>query len=125
VVHFVHKHFWYLPARLIWTQSSASVPAVLHPSLSRACVSGLTTNERYSEAARDVRTFLEGRRRDLATSLRLRMAQASEAQRYEEAGSYRDLLHTIEEIDERQKIDAAEGTISTCWLGMPNRRKLP
>ena len=43
------------------------------------CVAGLTTDERYAEAARDARTFLEGRRHDLIASLRERMAQASES----------------------------------------------
>ena len=60
------------------------------------CVAGLVTDERYAEAARDVRLFLEGRRSDLAQSLKERMQQASEAQRYEEAAGYRDLLRTLE-----------------------------
>src|ERR1700729_2633656 len=42
------------------------------------CVDGLVTDERYAEAARDVRLFLEGRRSDLAQSLKDRMQSASE-----------------------------------------------
>ena len=49
------------------------------------------------------------------------MMQASEAQQYEQAGSYRDLLRTIEEIEERQKIAAAAGddTDVLAWYAEP------
>ncbi len=85
------------------------------------CVAGLTTDEIYAEAARDTRTFLEGRRHDLIASLRERMAQASAAQQYEQAASYRDLLRTIEDIEERQKIAAAAGddTDVLAWYAEP------
>jgi excinuclease ABC subunit C len=85
------------------------------------CVAGLTTDEIYAEAARDTRTFLEGRRHDLMKSLRERMAQSSAAQQYEQAASYRDLLATIEDIEERQKIAAAAGddTDVLAWYAEP------
>jgi len=73
------------------------------------CVPGLTTDERYAEAARDVRMFLEGHRTDLLHSLEARMQKASEEERYETAAMYRDLMRTVEEIEERQKIAAAQG----------------
>ena len=87
------------------------------------CVAGLTTDELYAEAARDTRTFLEGRRHDLAASLRGRMAQASESQNYERAAGYRDLLRTLEEIEERQKIAASAGddTDVVAWYAEPPR----
>jgi excinuclease ABC subunit C len=72
-------------------------------------VPGLTTDDKYAEAVRDTRMFLEGRRTDLMGSLESRMLDASESERYEQAASYRDLLHTLAEIEERQKIAAAEG----------------
>src|SRR5204863_7399587 len=52
---------------------------------------------------------LEGRHQDLASELRKRMEQASEAMRFEEAGGLRDLLATVEEMQERQKMAAASG----------------
>ncbi|OFV82896.1 MAG: excinuclease ABC subunit C, partial [Acidobacteria bacterium RIFCSPHIGHO2_02_FULL_67_57] len=73
------------------------------------CVAGLTTDERYAEAARDVRLFLEGRHAALLSSLRARMAQASADERYEQAAVYRDLLRTVEEVEEKQKLAAATG----------------
>jgi excinuclease ABC subunit C len=72
-------------------------------------VPGLTTDDKYAEAVRDTRMFLEGRRTDLMGSLESRMLDASDSERYEQAASYRDLLHTLAEIEERQKIAAAEG----------------
>ena len=73
------------------------------------CVQELTTPEVYQEAVRDVKMFLEGRPTDLARSLRGRMEQAAAAQEYERAARYRDLISTVEQLQERQRIAAAEG----------------
>jgi excinuclease ABC subunit C len=73
------------------------------------CVEGLTTPEIYQEAVRDVKLFLEGRTGDLSKSLRERMAQASEAQEFERAAKYRDLISTVEQLQEKQRIAAVEG----------------
>ncbi len=73
------------------------------------CVKDLTTAETYQEAVRDVKLFLEGRPTDLARSLRQRMEQAAAAQEYERAARYRDLISTVEQLQERQRIAAAEG----------------
>jgi len=73
------------------------------------CVQDLTTPEMYQEAVRDVKMFLEGRPTDLARSLRTRMEQAAVAQEYERAARYRDLISTVEQLQERQRIAAAEG----------------
>ncbi len=73
------------------------------------CVQELTTAESYHEAVRDVKMFLEGRPTDLARSLRSRMEQAAVDQEYERAARYRDLISTVEQLQERQRIAAAEG----------------
>ena len=73
------------------------------------CVQDLTTPEMYQEAVHDVKMFLEGRPTDLARSLRARMEQAAGAQEYERAARYRDLISTVEQLQERQRIAAAEG----------------
>jgi excinuclease ABC subunit C len=73
------------------------------------CVEGLTTPERYGEAVRHVRLLLEGRESDLVGDLHERMLAASEAQQFEEAARYRDLVSTVEELRERQKMAAAHG----------------
>jgi excinuclease ABC subunit C len=73
------------------------------------CVKELTTPESYQEAIRDVKLFLEGRPTDLARSLHERMEQAAAAEEYERAARYRDLISTVEQLQERQRIAAAEG----------------
>lgn len=73
------------------------------------CVEGLTTPKRYAEAVRDVRMLLEGRESELLRDLYARMESASEDQRYEEAGRYREQLLTIEQLRERQKMAASSG----------------
>ena len=73
------------------------------------CVQGLTTPEAYQEAVRDVKLFLEGRPTDLSHSLRDRMAKAAQAEEYERAAKYRDLISTVEQLQEKQRIAAVEG----------------
>src|SRR6202011_6039715 len=73
------------------------------------CVEALTTPVAYQEAVRDVKLFLEGRPTDLTRSLEARMEQAAQAEEYERAARYRDLISTVEQLQERQRIAAAEG----------------
>jgi excinuclease ABC subunit C len=73
------------------------------------CVEGLTTPAIYQEAVRDVKLFLDGQHADLSKSLRERMARAAEAQEFERAAKYRDLISTVEQLQEKQRIASAEG----------------
>src|SRR2546427_7102184 len=110
ILHFVHKRFLVPSCTVDLTRSHARpclqyyIKRCLGP-----CVAGLTTDERYAEAARDVRLFLEGRRHDLIKSLEERMAVAAEKELFEQAASYRDLLRTLEDIEERQRIASVQG----------------
>ncbi|HEV3039428.1 MAG TPA: excinuclease ABC subunit UvrC [Candidatus Angelobacter sp.] len=73
------------------------------------CVKDLTTPETYQEAVRDVQWLLEGRQTDLAKSLRRRMEEAAENQEYERAAKCRDLISTVEHLQEKQRMAAVEG----------------
>jgi excinuclease ABC subunit C len=73
------------------------------------CVDKLTTPEIYQEAVRDTKLFLEGRQSDLSKSLHRRMQKAADAQEFERAAKYRDLISTVEQLQEKQRIAAAEG----------------
>src|SRR5579859_1802319 len=73
------------------------------------CVKDLTTPEIYQEAVRDVQLLLEGRQTDLSRSLRRRMDEAAENQEYERAAKYRDLISTVEQLQEKQRMAAVEG----------------
>jgi excinuclease ABC subunit C len=110
ILHFVHKRFL-VPSCTVDLTRSHPRPCLQY-YIKRClgpCVAGLTTDERYAEAARDVRLFLEGRRHDLMKSLEARMMAAAEKEQFEQAAAYRDLLRTLEDIEERQRIAAAQG----------------
>src|SRR5215468_785281 len=110
ILHFIHKRFMVPSCNVDLTRSHPRpclqyyIKRCLGP-----CVAGFTTDERYAEAARDARMFLEGKRHDLMKSLEGRMAAAAEQELYEQAAAYRDLLRTLEDIEERQRIAAAQG----------------
>jgi excinuclease ABC subunit C len=72
------------------------------------CVEGLTTPEAYREAVRDAQMFLEGRGADLAKSIEGRMEAAAVAEQFELAAKYRDLLVTISQLHEKQRIASAD-----------------
>jgi excinuclease ABC subunit C len=110
LVSFIHRHFKVPSCKVDFTRTHT------HPCLEfhihrclGPCVQGLTTDEQYAAAVRDVRMFLEGRLKDLSGGLERRMQEAAESTRFEEAAALRDLITTVEEMEEKQKIAAAEG----------------
>ena len=110
ILHFVHKRFL-VPSCTVDLTRPHPRPCLqyfIHRCLG-PCVEGLTSDEKYAEAVRDVRMLLEGRRHDLIKSLEERMNAAAEKELFEQAASYRDLLRTLEDIEERQRIAAAQG----------------
>jgi len=110
LVHFIHRHFKVPSCRIDLTRKHT------HPCLEfhihrclGPCVDGLTTDERYAEAVRAVRMFLEGRHKDLAQELRSRVEVASLDTRYEEAAAIHQLARTVEELGEKQKMASTDG----------------
>ncbi len=122
LAHLIHKHFLIPSCTVDLTRAHARpcLQFYIHRCLG-PCVAGLTTDQRYAEAARDVRWFLEGRRHNLVSSLEEHMEHASQEQRFEEAAGYRDVLRTLAEMEERQKIAAAAGddTDVIAWYAEP------
>src|SRR4051794_36554717 len=123
LVHFIHRHFQVPSCKIDLTRfhPKPCLQFHIHRCLG-PCVQGLTTDEAYAAAVRDVRLFLEGRHGDLARLLRARIASASEEMRFEEAAGIRDLLTTVEEIEDRQKMAAAKGDdvdIFACYAEPP------
>ena len=110
LVHFIHRSFLVPSCKVDLTRyhPKPCLQYHIHRCLG-PCVEGLTTDDAYTAAVRDVRLFLEGRHGDLAKGLRARIHTASEEMRFEEAAAIRDLLTTVEEMEERQKIAAAKG----------------
>jgi excinuclease ABC subunit C len=110
ILHFIHKRFLVPSCGVDLTRTHPRpclqyyIKRCLGP-----CVEGLTNTEEYGQAIRDTRLFLEGRRHDLTKSLEARMTAAAESEQYEQAAGYRDLIRTLEDIEERQRIAAAQG----------------
>src|SRR6201996_1467522 len=72
------------------------------------CVEGLTTPEAYREAVRDAQLFLEGRQQELGRSLETRMEAAAASEQFELAAKYRDLLITVNLVQDKQRIASAD-----------------
>src|SRR5437868_13496947 len=85
LVHFIHRHFLVPSCKVDLTRyhPKPCLQFHIHRCLG-PCVEGLTTDEIYTRAVRDVRLFLEGRHSDLAAELRQRMQKASDEMRFEE-----------------------------------------
>ncbi|MGA3227563.1 MAG: excinuclease ABC subunit UvrC [Acidobacteriaceae bacterium] len=73
------------------------------------CVEALTTPEEYREAVRDAQMFLEGRQTELSNSLEQRMETAAASEQFELAARYRDLLITMSQVQERQRMATTDG----------------
>ncbi len=65
---------------------------------------GVISREEYAALAQGTALFLDGRDRAVQDLLKERMAQAAAAQRYEEAGRFRDLIRAIGTTLEKQKM---------------------
>jgi excinuclease ABC subunit C len=123
LVHFVHKHFLVPSCKVDLTRyhPRPCLQYHIHRCLG-PCVEGLATDAAYAAAVHDVKLLLDGRHGDLARGLRARMEAAAEAMEFERAASLRDLLATVEEMDERQKMAAAGGgdvDIFACYAEPP------
>jgi len=110
IVHFINRYFGIPSEKMEMNRphSRAWIEFYLSRSLGPA-EGNQTLEERYAEAASDTRMFLEGRRKDLVKSLEERMHRASDDERFEAATGYRNLIRTLVDMDERQKIAAAAG----------------
>jgi excinuclease ABC subunit C len=110
LVNFIHRSFK-VPSCRVDLNRNHLQPCLqyhIHRCLG-PCVAGLTTDDAYAGAARAAKLFLEGRHGDLARDLRVQIAAAAEALEYERAANLRDLLATVEEMEQRQKMAAVEG----------------
>jgi excinuclease ABC subunit C len=73
------------------------------------CVAEICTEERYGVAVASTRLLLEGRNDELVETLRDRMAEASQGERFEEAAQLRDAMRTVQTLRDRQQKVATAG----------------
>ena len=110
IVRFIHRYFRIPSCRVDLTRNHPRPCLEYH--IQRCwgpCVAGLTTDAVYGRAVADVRAFLEGRHTDLIRDLRHRMQAAAEEMEFEQAAALRDLIATVDELKERQRVAAVEG----------------
>ncbi len=73
------------------------------------CVDTICSAEEYAGAVKMTQLFLEGRNEELAETLRKRMVEAAEHERFEEAAQLRDAMRTVQTLhDRQQKMATAE-----------------
>jgi len=87
---------------------------------SAPCVGSLGEAE-YGKNVSDALLFLEGRTGQLLKALRQRMDEASESLNFEQAGRWRDLIRTIEQIKERPRLISV-GLEDTDIFGLARER---
>jgi excinuclease ABC subunit C len=109
VVELIHRSFLIPSCKVDLSKyhQRACLQYYIHRCLG-PCVKELTTPEAYAGAVKDAQLFLEGRHAELEKSLHGRMAEAAEAMQFELAARYRDLISTVHQLEEKQRIATAE-----------------
>src|SRR4051812_8948687 len=67
------------------------------------CVGTICSQEEYGRAVQLTGLFLEGRNEELIKSLKTRMGDAAEGERFEEAAQLRDAIRTVQTLQDRQQ----------------------
>ena len=96
-----------------------SRPCLLHQiQRCTAPCTGKIAPEPYAEDVANAVLFLEGREDDVIGRLNERMNLASEAQRYEEAATYRDRVRALSRVQARQYIESNRGVDADVVAGV-------
>jgi excinuclease ABC subunit C len=86
------------------------------------CV-GYVTKEAYREVIDGVIEFLSGNDKPIRTELERQMRAAATEERFEDAARYRNRLHAVERLAERQAVERASiGTIDVIGLAIGHER---
>lgn len=74
----------------------------------KAPCQGYISEEAYRESINEVLEFLNGNYALITKNLEAKMTEASMAMDYEQAAEYRDLLNSVKQISQKQKITSSE-----------------
>lgn len=80
-----------------------------HIKQCKAPCQGYVSQEEYQSAVEEVMRFLNGHYDGILKDLEKKMLDASEAMEYEKAIEYRDLLNSVKQIAQKQKITDSRG----------------
>jgi excinuclease ABC subunit C len=110
LVNFIHRNFKIPSCKVDLNRSHSHACLEFHINRCHGpCVPGLVTIENYAGSVNDVHRFLQGKLKDLTNDLEVRMNNAAENLEFERAANIRDLITTVAEMEQRQKVAAAEG----------------
>ena len=110
LVNFIHRNFKIPSCKVDFNRTHTHACLEYHINRCHGpCVDGLVQIGTYNDSVSDVRRFLEGKLKDLTKDLEARMNLASENLEFERAASFRDLIATVTEMEQRQKVASAEG----------------
>ncbi len=70
---------------------------------------GYVSSEKYGESIERVLRFLGGHYEDVIRSLEMQMQEAAENLQFEKAAEYRELLKSVQQIAQKQKITSSSG----------------
>ena len=76
------------------------------------CVDEIVTLAEYRKAAEDAKLFLEGKNDALIASLKKKMLEEADNERFEEAARLRDNVRTLDDLGARQKMAGVRGNES-------------
>lgn len=79
-----------------------------HIKQCKAPCQGYISKEEYKESVTQALEFLNGNFAPVLKGLEAKMLEASEKMEFEEAAGYRDLLNSVKQISEKQKITGSE-----------------
>lgn len=110
LVHFIHRHFKIPSCKVDFNRRHTHPCLEYHINRCHGpCVEGLVTLDTYQHSVNDVRRFLDGKLKDLTGDLESRMNDAAENLEFERAANLRDLITTVTEMEQRQKVASADG----------------
>lgn len=106
----LHKTFPLIPCGKSWSGHNEQRPCLYyHLGQCHAPCAGLSDKDAYRKVLDDVENFLDGKGDALVSSLRDRMAIASENLEFEKAAKLRDQVLAIENVMQRQKVLNSDG----------------
>ncbi|MFN3730402.1 MAG: excinuclease ABC subunit UvrC [Fimbriimonadaceae bacterium] len=101
----LHKAFPLIPCNKSWSGEPVQRPCLYHHL--KQCLApcaGLSDRQEYGDVIRQVELFLSGKQEGLLEELRSKMERAAEDLEFEEAAEIRDRIHSLESVQERQKV---------------------
>ncbi len=101
-LQFIEKHY---PLRRCRRIKKRTHPCLyFHLGRCAAVCAGLSSLQEYTQRIQEVHRLLQGKTKEIKKQCTLRMHEKAKILAFEEAQKYRDILHAIEEIEQKQRV---------------------